>query len=83
MTKKKSAKKTSVTKKKVVARRVSAKKTTRKKNKEGETYNYNTKISVLEKKYGFKSGYPPNTKIGDFFKEKGSDVMARLLMRNS
>ena len=42
-------------------------------------YTYDTPISVIEKKYDFKASMPSDTKLGDYFKMKGSHAMARLL----
>ena len=74
---KKTAKKRSSTKtaKKAAKKKASkkaAKKATRKNlvKEEEEHLNYDTRIEVVEKRYKFKTGYPPDTKLGDFFKSK-------------
>ena len=71
---------------KKAAKKKTSKKTTKKavrKNvvkEEEELFNYDTRIEVIEKKYKFKTGYPPDTKIGDFFKSKKEKGKAFLRM---
>ena len=79
-TKKTARKKTS----KKTAKKRPSKKTTKKaarKNlvkEEEEHLNYDTRIEVVEKRYKFKTGYPPDTKLGDFFKSKKEKGRAAL-----
>lgn len=40
---------------------------------------YNTKISVLEKKYGVDFGVRPDMKLGNFLKKKGYKALADML----
>lgn len=66
--KKKSTKKAA---KKKTSRKTTKKATRKNTVKEEEKhFNYDTRIEVIEKKYKFKTGYPPDTKLGDFFKSK-------------
>ena len=79
-TKKRSSKKGT----KKVAKKKTSKKTTKKATRkntvkeEEELFNYDTRIEVIEKKYKFKTGYPPDTKLGDFFKSKKEKGRAAL-----
>ena len=57
----------------------SARKSVRKKSNGRVRYTYDTPISVVEKKVGFKSGMPPNTKFGDYLKQNGQSVAADVL----
>ena len=42
-------------------------------------YTYDTEIGVLEENLNIKTGVPPNTKLGDFFKSRGYSSFARIL----
>ena len=47
--------------------------------KKSDMLTYDTPISKLEKKYGFKSDVPPDTKVGDVLKKNGFHAAARML----
>ena len=49
------------------------------KTKRRKLYTYDTPVGVLTKDYGVMKDIPPETKLGDYFKSKGSDSMVRLL----
>lgn len=73
---KKAAKKKAVRK---AAKKSAKKSITKRKRKDMRAYTYDTPISVLEEKFKTKSGMPPDTKLGDYFRENGQHAMARLL----
>lgn len=42
-------------------------------------YTYDTKMSELEKKLNLDLNIPPDTKLGDFFNERGYQSLVRVL----
>ena len=44
-------------------------------------YTYDTEVRVVAEKYGIELDVPPETKMGDFFKMKGFDSLARMMER--
>ena len=61
--------------KKVTPSRKGAKKTTSGRVR----YTYDTEVRVVAEKYGIELDVPPETKMGDFFKMKGFDSLARIM----
>ena len=47
--------------------------------KKGRAYTYNTTMGTVAKDYGIRISVPPETKLGDFFKDMGLDSFARIL----
>ena len=48
-------------------------------SKKDTFYTYDTKMSVLEKKLNLDFDIDPNTKLGDFFNERGYRSLVRVL----
>ena len=63
--------------KKATPKRKSAKKTASKRVR----YTYDTEVRVVAEKYRIEMDVPLETKMGDFFKMKGFDSLARMMER--
>ena len=50
-----------------------------KKDTKGRAYTYDTTMGTVAKDYGISISVPPETKVGDFFKDMGLDSFARIL----
>ena len=61
------------------AQRTATKTTRQKRKKKKVLTTYNTPICDVEKKLGFKSGFPPNTKVGVVLEKTGFPEIAELL----